>query len=193
MKNNTSVEYKREEIISISRDWVEAIVVGLNLCPFASPVVRHDTLRYAVCEAQTVEALSSDFLKELNLIQDTDEKVIATTLLIMPQGLTDFYDYLDLLAQFEKLLDKAGLSGVFQLASFHPAYVFAGVAPEDLSHWTNRSPFPMVHIIREGQMSRVLMHYKNPEEIPERNIKLLQDMGREGLIKRFPPFEDFID
>lgn len=193
MKKNTSIEYKREDVISLSREWVETIVVGLNLCPFAAPVVRHDTLRYAVSEAQTAEAFASDFLKELNLIQDADEKNIATTLLIMPQGLADFYDYLDLLAHFEKLLAKAGLSGVFQLASFHPAYLFAGVAPDDLSHWTNRSPFPMVHIIREGQMSRVLMHYENPEEIPERNIKLLQEMGREGLEKRFPPFIDFID
>ncbi|WP_372743462.1 DUF1415 family protein, partial [Neptunomonas sp.] len=127
------------------------------------------------------------------LIQQADEKEIATTLLIMPRAVADLYDYLDLLAHFERLLAKTGLSGIFQLASFHPAYLFAGVDADDLSHWTNRSPFPMVHIIREGQMSRVLMHYENPEEIPERNIKLLRELGREGLVARFPPFAEFID
>lgn len=176
-----------------SRQWVESIVVGLNLCPFAAPVVRHNTLRYVVSGSLSTEDLASDFLQELNLIQDADEKEIATTLLIMPRAVSDFYDYLDLLAYFEKLLEKAGLSGIFQLASFHPAYLFAGVASDDLSHWTNRSPFPMVHIIREGQMSRVLMHYDNPEEIPERNIRLLRELGREGLLKHFPPFAEFID
>ncbi|SIS39799.1 DUF1415 domain-containing protein [Neptunomonas antarctica] len=192
MKIQTAQHYTCEEIVALSRQWVETIVVGLNLCPFAAPVVRNDTLRYAVTDAESMEALASNFLQELNLIQEKEEKEIATTLVIMPRAVSDFYDYLDLLAYFEDLLAKSGLSGVFQLASFHPAYLFAGVEPDDLSHWTNRSPFPMVHIIREGQMSRVLTHYDNPEEIPERNIKLLRELGREGLVERFPPFADFI-
>ncbi len=193
MKKNSEKAYSEAEVISFSRQWVETIVVGLNLCPFASPVVRNNTLRYAVSESVDTEELANDFLYELNLIQAADEKEIATSLLIMPRAVADLYDYLDLLAHFEKLLAKAGLSGEFQLASFHPAYLFAGVDADDLSHWTNRSPFPMVHIIREGQMSRVLMHYENPEEIPERNIKLLRELGREGLLERFPPFAAFID
>jgi hypothetical protein len=192
MKIQTEQHYTCEEIVALSRQWVETIVVGLNLCPFAAPVVRNDTLRYAVTDAESMEALASNFLQELNLIQEKDEKEIATTLVIMPRAVADFYDYLDLLAYFEDLLAKSGLAGVFQLASFHPAYLFAGVEPDDLSHWTNRSPFPMIHIIREGQMSRVLRHYDNPEEIPERNIKLLRELGREGLVERFPPFADFI-
>ena len=193
MKNNSEKIYTEAEVISFSRQWVESIVVGLNLCPFASPVVRKNTLRYAVSQSEDVDVLANDFLSELNLIQEADEQDIATSLLIMPRAVVDFYDYLDLLAEFERLLAKAGLSGIFQLASFHPAYLFAGVDAGDLSHWTNRSPFPMVHIIREGQMSRVLMHYENPEEIPERNIKLLRELGREGLIARFPPFAEFLD
>lgn len=193
MKKNSEKIYSEAEVISFSRQWVETMVVGLNLCPFASPVVRNNSLRYAVSGSQAIEALANDFLNELNLIQEADEKEIATTLLIMPRAVADLYDYLDLLAHFERLLDDAGLSGVFQLASFHPAYLFAGVDADDLSHWTNRSPFPMIHIIREGQMSRVLMHYENPEAIPERNIKLLRELGREGLVKRFPPFAEFID
>ncbi len=193
MKKNIEKTYSEAEVISFSRQWVETIVIGLNLCPFASPVIRKNTLRYAVSESEDIEALEKDFLYELNLIQQADEKEIATTLLIMPRAVADLYDYLDLLAHFERLLAKTGLSGIFQLASFHPAYLFAGVDADDLSHWTNRSPFPMVHIIREGQMSRVLMHYENPEEIPERNIKLLRELGREGLVARFPPFAEFID
>lgn len=192
MKKNNEKIYSEAEVISFSRQWVELIVVGLNLCPFASPVVRHNTLRYAVSESSELEGLTCDFLNELNMIQQADEKEIATSLLIMPRAVSDFYDYLDVLAHFEKLLAKAGLSGIFQLASFHPAYLFAGVETDDLSHWTNRSPFPMIHIIREDQMSRVLMHYDNPEEIPERNIKRLRELGREGLIKRFPPFSEFV-
>ncbi len=193
MKKTSEKSYSEADVIAYTRQWVETIVVGLNLCPFASPVVRKNTLRYAVSESEDVDALANDFVNELSLIQEADEKEIATTLLIMPRAVTDLYDYLDLLAYFEKLLAKAELSGVFQLASFHPAYLFAGVDADDLSHWTNRSPFPMIHIIREGQMSRVLMHYENPEEIPERNIKLLRELGREGLLKRFPPFAEFID
>lgn len=193
MKKISEKIYSEADVIAYTRQWVETIVVGLNLCPFASPVVRKNTLRYAISESESIEALANDFLDELNLIQEADEKEIATTVLIMPRAVADLYDYLDLLAHFERLLDKAGLSGIFQLASFHPAYLFAGVDAADLSHWTNRSPFPMIHIIREGQMSRVLMHYENPEEIPERNIKLLRELGREGLLARFPPFAEFID
>lgn len=176
---------------SLAREWVETMVVGLNLCPFASPVVRKNTLRYAVCSDIGEEALSEAFLNELDLIQSADEEEIATTLLVMPNAVKDFYDYLDLLDHFERLLKQSGLSGIFQLASFHPQYLFGGVDPNDLSHWTNRSPYPMIHIIREGQMSRVLTSYKDPDEIPERNIQLMHELGKEGLIKKFPPLADY--
>ena len=190
MQNQSSL-YTVEEVEALTRQWVETMVVGLNLCPFAAPVVKKDTLRYAVTEGQSEEDLAHAFLSELEKIQKANEVDIATSLVIMPKALTDFYDYLDMLAVFENLLKASGLEGTFQLASFHPNYQFAGVAAEDLSHWTNRSPFPMVHIIREGQMERVLAHYPNPDAIPERNINLLRELGREELIKRFPPFAEY--
>uniref|UniRef100_UPI0035658E5E DUF1415 family protein n=1 Tax=Neptunomonas sp. TaxID=1971898 RepID=UPI0035658E5E len=109
MKKNIEKTYSEAEVISFSRQWVETIVVGLNLCPFASPVIRKNTLRYAVSESEDIEALEKDFLYELNLIQEADEKEIATTLLIMPRAVADLYDYLDLLAHFERLLAKTGL------------------------------------------------------------------------------------
>ena len=190
MQNQSSL-YTVEEVEALTRQWVETMVVGLNLCPFAAPVVKKDTLRYAVTEGQSEEELAHAFLSELEKIQKANEVDIATSLVVMPKALADFYDYLDMLAVFESLLKSSGLEGTFQLASFHPNYQFAGVAAEDLSHWTNRSPFPMVHIIREGQMERVLAHYPNPDAIPERNINLLRELGREELIKRFPPFSEY--
>ena len=190
MQNQSSL-YTVEEVEALTRQWVETMVVGLNLCPFAAPVVKKDTLRYAVTEGQSEEDLAHAFLSELEKIQKANEVDIATSLVIMPKALTDFYDYLDMLEVFENLLKASGLEGTFQLASFHPNYQFAGVAAEDLSHWTNRSPFPMVHIIREGQMERVLAHYPDPDAIPERNINLLRELGREELIKRFPPFAEY--
>ncbi|WP_296058004.1 DUF1415 domain-containing protein [uncultured Amphritea sp.] len=183
--------YSPVEVEKITRQWVETMVVGLSLCPFAAPVVRDNSLRYAVTEAQGGESLVAAFMAEVELILAADEHEVSTTLFIVPAGLEDFYDYLDHLRLFEELLEQAGLEGVLQLASFHPAYRFAGVPEDDLSHWSNRSPWPAFHIIREAEMSRALTHYANPEQIPERNIRLLRELGREGLIARFPPFADY--
>ena len=183
--------YSSGQIEQITRQWVETMVVGLNLCPFAAPVVRDNSLRYAVTQAQESESLVAAFLAEIELILAADEKDISTTLFIVPAGLEDFYDYLDYLRLFEELLQEAGLEGVLQLASFHPGYLFAGVPEDDLSHWSNRSPWPAFHIIREAEMGRALTHYANPEQIPERNIQRLRELGRAGLIERFPPFADY--
>jgi len=183
--------YSSGQIEQITRQWVETMVVGLNLCPFAAPVVRDNSLRYAVTQAQESESLVAAFLAEIELILAADEKDISTTLFIVPAGLEDFYDYLDYLRLFEELLQEAGLEGVLQLASFHPGYLFAGVPEDDLSHWSNRSPWPAFHIIREAEMGRALTHYANPEQIPERNIQRLRELGRAGLIELFPPFADY--
>lgn len=183
--------YTDQQVLALTRQWVETMVVGLNLCPFAAPVVRQQTLRYQVCHQVDEEGVAAEFLAELGVIQQASEQEIATSLFIMPRAVPDFYDYLDLLALLESLLQQAGLVGTFQLASFHPGYRFAGVDPQDISHWTNRSPFPMVHFIREAQMDRVLQHFADPEAIPERNIKQLRALGREQLIARFPPFAEY--
>lgn len=164
-----------------SQRWVEKVVVGLNLCPFAKPVLKANSLRYAMCADKTQQQLAAFFLTELDLIAQSDEADIATTLVVIPNALADFYDYLDFLALCEELLAKSGLQSEFQLASFHPKYIFAGVDEQDVSHYTNRSPYPMLHIIREAQMSRVLANHPDPDKIPERNIQLLREMGKNAL------------
>lgn len=173
----------QQQQLELSKQWVEKVVVGLNLCPFAKPVIKANGLRYALTQSVADDALIAFFLAELELISNADEVTIATSLVIYPNALGDFYDYLDFLAQCEELLVRAGLSGEFQVASFHPDYLFAGVGEEDVSHWTNRSPFPMLHIIREAQMSRVLANHPNPDSIPERNIELLREMGKEAILR----------
>ncbi len=191
MNKQSPKAYTEEHVLALTQQWVERMVVGLNLCPFASPVVRHNTLRYSVSDAVETEQLAEFFLAELTLIAESDEKQIATSLLIMPYAVPDFYEYLALLDLCEGLLEEAELEGVFQLASFHPGYLFGGVPSDDISHWTNRSPFPMFHLIREDQISKVLKHYKSPDDIPERNIQLLRELGREGLLDQYPPFADY--
>ncbi|RTE65376.1 DUF1415 domain-containing protein [Amphritea opalescens] len=187
----TQQDYSVEQVEELTRQWVESMVVGLNLCPFAAPVVKDESLRYAVTQASAGEALVEAFLAEVERLVQADEQSLSTTLFIVPTGLEDFYDYLDQLQLFENLLQQAGLEGVLQLASFHPGYLFAGVAEDDLSHWSNRAPWPTFHIIREAEMSRALAHYSHPEQIPERNIQRLRALGREALIERFPPFADY--
>ncbi|EAR62517.1 DUF1415 domain-containing protein [Neptuniibacter caesariensis] len=183
--------FPAEQAASLTQQWVEAMVVGLNLCPFAAPEVRNETIRYAVSGAEAVEPAVQDFLQELAHIQGQEESDLSTTLVSFTQTAQTFEEFLDLLDLCQAVLENAGLDGIFQLASFHPEYCFAGVDADDITNWTNRAPFPTIHIIREGQMSRVLVHYKNPEEIPERNMALMDKLGREGLIERFPPLADY--
>ncbi|WP_020592268.1 DUF1415 domain-containing protein [Kiloniella laminariae] len=182
-------EYAAENAMELTRLWVEKMVVDLNLCPFAAPEVQSARLKYGLVEAETEEGSYQEFLEELSKIAGEQENEHSTSLVIFNRSLTDFEDFLDFLDFAEQAIDQSGLGGVFQLASFHPAYCFDGTDPSDLSNWTNRSPFPMLHIIREGQMSRALASYSNPDQIPERNMALMEKLGREGLIKRFPPLQ----
>ena len=135
------------------RAWLENFVVGLNLCPFAAPVVTSDGLRIKICESTDLEQIMQTFLIELNLIQSTSELDIATTLLVIPNALGDFEDYLDVVDIAETLLIDAGLEGVIQLASFHPQYQFAEEPVESASHFSNRSPYPLIHFLREDMMA----------------------------------------
>ncbi|MBS98832.1 MAG: hypothetical protein CMI01_09170 [Oceanospirillaceae bacterium] len=175
----------------LTRDWVERMVVGLNLCPFAAPVVKAGTIRYHVSEAEDEDRLLRDFLMELSRLVETPENELSTTLVITPWLVLDFDAFLDLVADAEALIEQAGVEDLFQIASFHPAYLFAGVDEDDISHWTNRAPFPTLHLIRQDEMSRALAGYKDPESIPERNIARLKALGRAGLIEQFPPLADY--
>ncbi len=189
--NKYKFVFPPEQAPVLTQQWVEALVVGLNLCPFAAPEVRNDTIRYAVSHSDSLDGAVQDFLSELQRIQSSEETALSTSLVSFTETAVTFDSFLDLLDRCQDALEEAGLEGVFQLASFHPQYCFAGVAADDISNWTNRAPFPTIHIIREGQMSRVLVHYKTPEEIPERNMALMETLGRDGLIARFPPLAEY--
>jgi len=180
-----------QQQLELCTQWLEKVVIGMNLCPFAKPVAKAGGIHYAITAQSKRKELLTFFALELARIERATADEIATSLVIFPQGLDDFYDYLEFLEQCEALLESTGQRGSFQLASFHPQYLFAGVAADDLSHWSNRSPLAMVHIIREQQMSEVLAKHPNPDAIPQRNISFLRELGREELIKRFPPFADY--
>lgn len=166
-----------------TRAWLSEFVVGLNLCPFARPVVTSDTLRVVVCLAEGEEGVAKALLDEIDFIQRVSETEVATTLLIYPKALAQFDEYLAFLDGAELLLEEVNLNGVLQLASFHPDYRFAGEAIDAASHYSNRAPFPMIHLLREDMVTRALETFTNPEQIPERNIQILKDLGVEHIQK----------
>ncbi|HEX3532022.1 MAG TPA: DUF1415 domain-containing protein [Thermoanaerobaculia bacterium] len=169
-----------DEIIARTRHWLEAAVIGLNLCPFAKPVHAKEQIRYAVSQAETPEELLADLLDEFQGLATADPAAIETTLLIHPRVLTDFLDYNDFLAVADAAVDDLGLRGILQIASFHPRYQFAGTAPDDIENYTNRSPDPMLHLLREASVERAVQSISDPAEIYERNIATLRRLGLKG-------------
>jgi len=187
----SSIPYSPEFAVPLTEWWVKAVVIDLNLCPFASSVVKKATIRYALCEGDRADSVVQSFLAELDLIQSQPEQALSTTLLVAPNALADFDQYLDTLDIVQSLLERSGLGGEFQIASFHPQYQFDGVSSDDVTNWTNRAPFPCFHLLREGMMTRVLKSYANSDDIPEHNIALMQTLGRQGLIDAYPPFAEY--
>lgn len=167
-----------QDVVKNTRLWLEQMVVGLSLCPFSSNVIAQDQVYYAICDATTDAQLKQFYANELRRLLETNENDVATSLLMFTQGLEEFGDYLALLDWFQQLLDKSELTEHVQLASFHPKYQFEGVAADDLSHFTNRSPYPTIHLLRQDQMTKVLAHVLNPEKIYLDNIKKLNELGR---------------
>ena len=167
------------------RRWLDDFVVGLNLCPFARPLLGAPSLRIAVCGETALAALHRAFLLELDLLQRSPEQELATTLLVFPNALDQFDDYLFFLEDAQHLLRESGMEGLVQLASFHPDYRFAGEAPQAASHYSNRAPYPVVHLLREEMLTRVLEDFSDPERIPERNIETLTAIGVDELEQRW--------
>lgn len=167
-----------QDVVNNTRQWLDQMVVGLNLCPFSSSVIARDQVRYAVCDGITDQQLKQFFVNELQILLGANERDVATSLLMFPEGLDDFGDYLTLLGWYQQLLEDADLIEHVQLASFHPQYRFEGVAKGDLSHFTNRSPYPTIHLLRQDQMARILAHVSDPEKIYLDNIETLKKLGR---------------
>jgi hypothetical protein len=158
-----------------TRRWVETVVVGLNFCPFAKREVDAGRVFYAVNTSQDPAVLLQWLVDECQRLDEHDE--IETSLLILPYGFEGFLDYLDLMDLAERLIVAEGYEGVYQVASFHPDYCFAGEAEEDPANYTNRSPYPMMHLIREASLARALAHHPDPESIPDTNIALAREKG----------------
>ena len=154
--------------------WIKDFVIKHNLCPFAKQVMTKGQVRMVGSEASSEEELLEDFIKEILLLSEIDAKEVDTTIIVHPHVLQDFSKYLDFLAIAEYTLREMGMEGILQVASFHPDYQFEGTAFDDAGNFTNRSPYPTLHLLREESLTRVLAHYPNPEQIPVRNVAYLQ-------------------
>jgi hypothetical protein len=166
--------------IAETRRWLEQIVIGLNLCPVAKAVYVKDQVRFVLSDATTIEALVEELAEELVLLRDTPAEQIDTTLIVHPDVLTDFLDYNDFLDNADAAIEALDLQGILQVASFHPQYQFAGVAPDDVSNYTNRAPYPTLHLLREDSVERAVAAFPDPDVIVERNIETLDKLGIEG-------------
>jgi hypothetical protein len=167
------------------RKWLDCFVVDLNLCPFAAPVVQSNTLRITLSQSNQIDHMVTDFLLELDLLQSSSALDIATTLLVFPNALGDFNEYLDLVDIAEQLVTDSGLDGIVQLASFHPRYLFADEPSNGASHYSNRAPYPIIHLLREKMVADALSKFNQPEDIPERNIHTLESIGRTEIERRW--------
>jgi uncharacterized protein len=170
------------QVIADTRHWVDQAVIGLNLCPFAKAVQVQGRVRYVVSPAETVEQLIYDLGRELNALHDADPEAVETTLLIHPQVLTDFLDYNDFLDAADALVEELGLDGELQVASFHPRYQFEGTEPDDITNYSNRSPYPTLHLLREASIDRAVEAFPEAESIFEANIETLRKLGMGGWL-----------
>lgn len=162
-----------------TRRWVAHFVIRWRLCPFAKAPFDAGRIRWVLSEATTPETLLADARREWVMLDDLPAAEVETTLLVHPYVLSDFFDYNDFLGEVEDGLAEDGLEGVLQVASFHPDYQFAGVPFDDPANETNRSPYPMLHIIREESISKVVDTFPNIDSIPERNVELLRGLGEQ--------------
>lgn len=162
------------------RRWVDRAVIGLNLCPFAKAVQIKGQVRYAVSDATDAEGVLQDLEAELMLLSEADPEAVDTTLLILPEALPDFYDFNDFEELSERLLKRMRLVGDLQVATFHPQFQFAGTEPDDIENYTNRSPYPILHLLREDSIDRAVEAFPDAADIYEKNIETLRELGHEG-------------
>ena len=176
----TDLPHDEAPELAATRAWLERAVIGLNLCPFAKAVVAKRQVRYVLSDAELPEDLLEELAEELLRLRDTPADEVDTTLLVHPRVLTDFLDYNDFLDRVDALVDALGLEGELQVASFHPDYQFADTDPDDVSNFTNRAPYPTLHLLREDSVARAVEAFPDPDSIVSRNIATLEALGREG-------------
>ncbi|MGB9989265.1 DUF1415 domain-containing protein [Pseudoduganella rhizocola] len=179
----SSPDLDHDAVISATEQWLEKAVIGLNLCPFAKAVHVKKQIRYVVSDASTPEALLEQLMDELQHLSDTDAEQVDTTLLIHPWVLEDFEDYNEFLDVADAALEDMQLDGELQIASFHPQYQFADTDRNDITNYTNRSPFPILHLLREESVDRAVEAFPEAEQIFEKNIETMEALGHEGWDK----------
>lgn len=163
-----------------TRRWLERAVIGLNLCPFAKAVHVKGQLHFAACAGADFASVLDDLEREADALIALPAATRDTTLLIVPQGFDEFLVFHELVREGERRLARRGLEGVLQLASFHPRFVFAGADEDDVANFTNRAPWPTLHLLREASVERAVAAFPDPEAIYEANIRTLQRLGPEG-------------
>jgi hypothetical protein len=169
-----------DAVIAATRAWIERAVIGLNLCPFAKAVYVKSQIRYIVSDARTPEALLDDLLRELRNLSHARAEDVDTTLLIHPHVLNDFLDYNDFLQVADAAVEELDLAGVLQVASFHPRYQFAGTAADDITNYTNRSPYPTLHLLREASVDQAVEAFPDAGEIYEKIVETMRRLGLGG-------------
>jgi hypothetical protein len=172
-----------EAVIAATRHWLTRAVIGLNLCPFAKAVHTKNQIRYAVSAARDLDGVLTDLQAQLRTLSQADPEHIDTTLVIFPHALADFLEFNDALFFAERLLAQLRLAGELQIASFHPHYQFEGSEPDDIENFTNRAPYPILHVLREASVERAVAAFPDAADIYERNQETLRRLGHDGWRK----------
>ncbi len=172
---------EKNTIIQDIQLWLEEAVIGLQLCPFAKRPFQQETIRYHVLGMLSKAEILTALQAELQQLRETPASALETTLLILPDGYPNFLDFNDLLYDANALLEREELVGEIQIASFHPEYQFGGTRPEDVENFTNRAPYPVLHLLREDSLTEALSSVHDPDQIYLRNIKTMEELGLEGI------------
>ncbi|MEN0048561.1 MAG: DUF1415 domain-containing protein [Bacteroidota bacterium] len=179
---NKNLEQRVEvKYIKNTQNWLQAFVIGMNFCPFAKVPFDQDRIQYLIEESNDWKQMAMTVGSAMKSLVETPAEEVETTLIILPNALPDFTKYLDFIDVVQDFLEEEGLEGVLQIASFHPQYQFANTTPHDAENYTNRSPYPMIHLLREKSVSRAVDHYPNVYDIPEKNIARLEQIGEEAI------------
>jgi len=184
-RHNGAIDPGTDVVLAATRRWLELAVIGLNLCPFAKAVYVKDQVRIVSTDTTSPEQLLAQLGEELLHLRDTPAEQTDTTLLVHPHVLQDFLDYNDFLDQADALVEALELDGVLQVASFHPDYRFADSAPDDIENYSNRAPWPILHLLREDSVGRAVDAYPDADVIVERNYATLRQLGHDGWRRLF--------
>ena len=171
----------RKNALATVTQWIETVVIGLNLCPFAGPVVQKGGLNLQVWDGRDLNDLVEDVTLALSGLAAAGPD--HTSIIVLTEALADFSDYNDFLGILDAVIEDVGLSGVIQIASFHPDYCFAEHAPDDVANYTNRAPYPLIHLLRENDVSHAVDNVTDTLQIPIRNVTLMRELGQEQMLK----------